>query len=147
VQWAFSILAFERGKLYTLITYKFYQTFRAIMVLLSTQINIKFRKRDTVMKPKKAKVIEAAQALLPELQIAVDSINEQLNQGKTYTSARVAGLLLSGKYILSTYETLTRLVEGGSIDYQALYESINLEMVANSNAWSSLRYYARQMTL
>ena len=98
------------------------------------------------MKPKKAKGIEAAQALLPELQIAAASINEQLNQGKTYTSAGVAGLLLSGKYILSTYETLTRLVEGGSIDYQALYEAINLEMVANSNAWSSLRYYACQMT-
>ena len=99
------------------------------------------------MKPKKSKVIEAAQVLLPELQLAVDSINEQLNQGKTYTSARVAGLLLSGKYILSTYETLTRLVAGEPINYQALYESINLEMIANSNAWSSLRYYARQMTL
>ena len=99
------------------------------------------------MKPKKAKVIEAAQVLLPELQLAVDSINEQLNQGHTYTSARVAGLLLSGKYILSTYETLTRLVAGEPINYQALYESINLEMIANINAWSSLRYYARQMTL
>lgn len=99
------------------------------------------------MKPKKAKLIEAANALLPELQLAADSIKEQLSQGDTYTSARVAGLLLSGKYILSTYETLTRLVEGGPVDYQALYESITLEMIANSNAWSSLRYYARQMTL
>ena len=101
------------------------------------------------MKAKKAKLIEAANAILPELQLAAESIKAQLDSSEPerHTSARVAGLLLSGKYILSTYETLTRLVAGEPINYEALYKSINLEMIANSNAWSSLRYYARQMTL
>lgn len=58
------------------------------------------------MKPAKAKVVEAAKVLLPELQLAADSVGEQLDRGvaERNTCARVAGLLLSGEYILPTYE-------------------------------------------
>jgi len=91
------------------------------------------------MKPAKVKLLEAAQVLQPMLEDAINSMSEQ-----DYY-AHVDGLPLGREYILSTHETLNRLLKGEPISYRALYESITLEMLANSSAWSNLRLWARCM--
>lgn len=88
----------------------------------------------------KVKIRQAAAVLLPMLEEAMASLSEE----KPF--AEVDGLPLSGDYIRSTHETLTRLLEGQPISYKALYQSITLEMLANSNAWANLRLWARRMT-
>ena len=100
------------------------------------------------MKTEKAKLIEAAQVLLPLLREGLDTVSRQMNDGapEENTCAQVAGVFLRGSYIRSTYETLLRLVNGESVNYEALKDSITLEMLANSNAWSELRLWARRMS-
>ena len=83
---------------------------------------------------------EAAAVLLPMLEEAMASLSEE----KPF--AEVDGLPLSGDYIRSTHEALTRILSWRPTSYKALYQSITLEMVANSNAWASLRLWARRMT-
>ena len=88
----------------------------------------------------RAKLRETAEVLLPLLQEAAETLSDEK------VAAQVDGLWLSGDYIRSTAETLTRLVNGEPISYKALYQSITLEMMANSTLWCQLRLWARRLT-
>ncbi len=56
---------------------------------------------------------------------------------------KMEAMNFSRKFIEKTTVLLESIVKGESIDYKSLYQSITLEMLANSNGWSTLRYYAR----
>ena len=94
----------------------------------------------TMKREAKVKIRQAAAVLLPMLEEAITSLSDE----KPF--AEVDGLPLSGDYIRSTHETLTRLLSGQPISYKALYQSITLEMLSNSTAWANLRLWARRLT-
>lgn len=60
---------------------------------------------------------------------------------------RIEGLELSREFVENTYQRLTRIVEGKGTDYEQLYKSISLGMIANSPKWTKLRTLAREMCM
>ena len=94
----------------------------------------------TMRREAREKLRETAALLLPMLEEAMESLSAE----KRF--AEVDGLLFSEGYIRAAHETLTRLLKGEPIDYKTLYQSITLEMVANSDLWCKLRLWARRMT-
>ncbi len=57
---------------------------------------------------------------------------------------KMEGMNFSRKFIEKTTHLLKQILNGETIDYETFYRSINLEMLANSRGWNTLRYYARQ---
>ena len=88
----------------------------------------------------KVKVREAAAVLLPMLAEALETTSPEK------PLAQIDGLWFHEDYIRATYNTLTRLVNGQPVDYEALYQSITLEMMANSKPWCDLRLWARRLS-
>ena len=86
----------------------------------------------------RAELREAAREMLPKLR---DALEHPPEYG---TALRVEELLLSRPFVEKAIAVLEPIAEGGRADCKWLYNSITLEMMANSNGWAGLRYHARR---
>ena len=85
----------------------------------------------------RAALRQTARELIPHLRQALETMPPEAY------SAQVLTLRLSRGYMEDALEVLTRIDRGEPVDYRAICDAISLEMIANSNLWSSLRYHAR----
>ena len=64
---------------------------------------------------------------------------------KLPSAIEMEGLWLGNDYVERITDRLQRILNGQPVDYAALADAITLEMIANSNGWNTLRYYARRL--
>jgi len=89
---------------------------------------------------KKAALMECAQERLACLREA-----RAKDTGDPRAPLQIEDMWFSREYLADMEETLQKIVDGQDVDYVELYQSISLEMLANSRGWNSLRYQARRL--
>lgn len=90
---------------------------------------------------KQEKIIQCINERLPSLEDAL--VNSKTPAG----NVRFENVVLSTDFVKKTIERFKSILDNNNPDYEGLYKSITLEMVANSKFWSELRYMARTMCL
>ena len=76
----------------------------------------------------------------------LDCLAQAKSQPQKLPSAiEMEGLWLSNDYVERITDQLQRILNGQPVNYAALADFITLEMIANSNGWNTLRYYARRL--
>ena len=85
-------------------------------------------------------LMESAQERLACLREA-----QEKDDGDPRAPLRIEDMWFDRAYLAAMEDTLQKIVDGQDVDYEELYRSISLEMLANSRGWNSLRYYARRM--
>ena len=85
---------------------------------------------------KPGKIVECIELHLPSLERALtDSITPAGN-------VRYENVVLTKQYVENIVERFKGILDGTNSDFEGLYQSITLEMVANSNFGSELIYLA-----
>ena len=92
------------------------------------------------MNKEKAALLECAQERLACLREA-----REKDTGDPRAPLQVEDMWFRREYLADMEETLQKVVDGQDVDYVELYQSISLEMLANSRGWNNLRYQARRL--
>lgn len=72
-------------------------------------------------------------------------LEKQLEEKKQEGNIQFDDMLFSREYLNEMVLLMKDVTEGRKADFQAIYEKINLEMIANSKFWREVRLYARRL--
>ena len=72
-------------------------------------------------------------------------LEKLLEDHKQESNIQFEDLFFSRDYLHNMVRMLKDVVEGRDANYKAIYEGINLEMIANSQFWCEVRLHARRL--
>ena len=83
--------------------------------------------------------------LLATVNSRLPCLEQLLEENQQESNIKFEDMFFSRDYLHNMVRMLKDVAEGRDANYKAIYDGINLEMIANSQFWCEVRLHARRL--